>query len=423
MTLDQPFTISAVADNLHRVCVIRWLVIAGCALSLVAAVLAGLQLPVAPIAAILAIMAAYTGLCEWRLRQEWPVTEQEFTLHLLADVAVHSSLLFLSGGPNNPFVYYLLVPLSISAATLPSRYTWAMALACNGSYTALLFWHRPLEIFQVSHHGGAPNLHLLGMWINFLFSTLLITWFVVQMASALRRRERLLDELRDDERQSEQLLAVATLAAGTAHELGTPLATIALLAEDLRSDYGEDPRLRDDLALLQGQVAQCKGILQKLAGAAEPTTSRDLIRPIAALMQDALAHWQLLRPEVSYEYHSGIDLPGPPVGGGIYLEQAVINLLNNAADACPDDIRVRLEQADGRVRLLIDDHGPGIPLELAEQLGKPFITGKGKGLGLGLYLSHATVGRHGGRITLYPGEGGGTRAELLMPIADDAVAR
>ena len=162
-----------------------------------------------------------------RLRQNWLVTKAEYFSQLLLDVAVLTVLLYFSGGSTNPFISYYLVILTVCAATLPWSYTWCMAGVTFAAYSSLLFYYQPLMLpghdMAAMSHGRFFNLHVLGMWLTFLISALLITYFVVKMAQAIRQQEEDLAAQRETTLHDEQLLAVATLAAGTAHELGTPL--------------------------------------------------------------------------------------------------------------------------------------------------------------------------------------------------------
>jgi two-component system sensor histidine kinase RegB len=207
-----------------------------------------------------------------RLSRQVPVTDLEYALQLCADILGLSIFLYFSGGANNPFVSYYLVPLVIAAAVLPRSFTACIALLCTAAYSLLLFRHVPLPLFAPQGHGstGALTVHVVGMWVNFLVSVGLITWFVVNMASALRRQEQGAVEQREDSLRNDQVLAVAGLAAGTAHELGTPLATMSVVIEDLL-DMGGQEEHGEDYRLLAQQLQRCKAILGKLARTAELT--------------------------------------------------------------------------------------------------------------------------------------------------------
>jgi len=174
--------------------------------------------------------------------------------------------------------------------------------------------------------------------------------------------------------------------------------------------------LQDDLSVLQDQVKLCKETLQQLVRAAEAN------RRLAVEMQDvtdwldeALNRWHLMRPEASYRFQRLGQGEVPRMAPPPDLTQALLNLLNNAADACPEGLQVTLDWDAENLTISIRDHGAGVPLAIAEQIGKPFFTTKGKGFGLGLFLSKASVTRAGGSVKLYSHEQGGTLTELRLP--------
>lgn len=410
--------LTASVANLRRLVLIRTLIISGLALALA---YTALQLEALPTYSILlstlAVMATLNILSYWRLQQGWPVTDIEYFGQLLIDIAGLSVLLYHSGGATNPFVSYYLVPLTISAAVLPWRFTWVIAGTSLGAYSLMLFYYLPLPDFSPhQHHQGGLSLHIMGMWFNFAISTALITYFVVKMAAALRKQEQQLNANREDDLRDEQILAVATLAAGTAHELGTPLSTMTLLLDELADEYQGKEALNSDLRVLQQQVQSCKHILQGLVATADTHSQGQQQQVIVTdYIKMILDHWQVLRPQARYQYTQDQTTSPPTLLVDSTLEQAIANLLNNAADASGQALEIKLEWNAQAITLSIRDHGPGIALEIAEQLGKPFFSTKGKGLGLGLFLSHASVARYGGKITLHNHPEGGTLAQLSLP--------
>ncbi|PZP23389.1 MULTISPECIES: ATP-binding protein [Pseudomonas] len=407
--------LSASRQNLWRLILIRVLVLAAQAGSVGFAYATDiLPLPWVELSVTLMISAAFCVLAALRLRAPWPVTELEYAVQLACDMIIHSLLLFYSGGSTNPFVSYYLVPLTIAAAILPWAYSMVLSGLALSCYTVLLIWYEPLHL-NVEHEAMIISLHLFGMWMNFALSAAFITFFVVKMAGALRRQDQLQAERREEGMRDEQLLAVATQAAGAAHELGTPLATMSVLIKELRIEH-KNPLLQEDLAVLQEQVQLCKDTLQQLVRAAE-ADRRQAVQEQTALewLEAVLRRWHLMRPEASYRFQCIGQGAAPRVLPPPDLTQALLNLLNNAADACPDDLDIQLGWDIQWIELSIRDHGAGVPLAIAEQLGKPFFTTKGRGFGLGLFLSQASVTRAGGTVKLYNHEDGGTLTELRLP--------
>jgi len=407
------FMLSASRQNLGRLVLIRILVLTAQAMSVGLAWLSELVvLPWVALGTTLAVSSLICAATALRMRQSWPVTDQEYALHLACDLLIHSVLLYFSEKAGNPFVSYYLVPLTIAAATLPWLYTLLLAALGLASYSVLLFFHHPLQLL-ITLQGEMLD---YGMWLSFALAAVLITFFVARMAEALRYQQQLQAQRQEALLRDQQLLAVAAQAAGAAHELSTPLSTMSVLLKELSQEYQGQPMLQDDLELLQQQVKLCKGTLQNLVRAAEAERRQEVVeQTVREWLEGALQRWHLMRPEATYRYEClgrGTPpslMPPPP------LTQALLNLLNNAADAAPDNLEVRLDWDHQWIRLSIRDHGAGVPLAIAEQLGKPFFTTKGKGFGLGLFLSQASVTRAGGTVKLYNHEDGGTLTELRLP--------
>ena len=404
--------LSATRQNLWRLTFIRTLVLAAQAGSVGFAYLTHLlPLPWLELSVTLVFSMVLCACTALRLRTSLPVTELEYALQLAGDLLIHSVLLYYSGGSTNPFVSYYLVPLTIAAVTLPWVYSLMLSGLALVSYTFLLLRFYPLETFPIARE----NMQIYGMWLSIALAAAVITFFAAKMAEELRRQEQWRAQRREEGLRDQQLLAVATQAAGAAHELGTPLATMSVLIKEMRQDHS-DPALQEDLGVLQDQVKLCKETLQQLVRAAEANRRQDLIhQDVTQWVDEALNRWHLMRPEASYRFQllgkGSVPRLAPPPD----LTQALLNLLNNAADACPDDLQVHLGWDDENIFIRIRDHGPGVPLAIAEQIGKPFFTTKGKGFGLGLFLSKASVTRAGGSVKLYSHEEGGTLTELLLP--------
>ncbi|MEE1869335.1 MULTISPECIES: ATP-binding protein [Pseudomonas] len=404
--------LSATRQNLWRLTFIRILVLAAQAGSVGVAYWTDL-LPLPWLSLVItlglsSLLCAFTAL---RLRLSLPVTELEYAFQLACDLLIHSALLYYSGGSTNPFVSYYLVPLAIAAVTLPWVYSLVLSGIALAAYSLLLVQFYPLETFPMARE----KMQVYGMWLSIALAAAVITFFAAKMAEELRRQEQLRAERREEGLRDEQLLAVATQAAGAAHELGTPLATMSVLIKEMRQDH-HDPLLQEDLAVLQDQVKLCKETLQNLVRAAEANRRMAVeLQDVTAWLDEALNRWHLMRPEASYRFQRLGQGSVPQLAPPPDLTQALLNLLNNAADACPDDLEVRLDWDAQDVLISIRDHGPGVPAAIAESIGKPFFTTKGKGFGLGLFLSKASVTRAGGSVKLYSHEEGGTLTELRLP--------
>lgn len=387
------------------------------ALLLAALYLLGAQMAVWPLVLTLGVTALVNLFTYARLHSPWPVTEPELFSQLCADAVLYGALIYQTGGATNPFIFMLLIPLLISAATLGWRYTTLMALLVVLLYSSLLHYYLPLLQPQSDHsHSLAAliDLHVTGMWLNFLFTTLLITWFIVRMQQIMRRQERRLIRERERHLQNQQLISLASFAAGTAHELGTPLSTMSILLNELEAEH-QEPELLEDIQLLRQQVDACAQRLQAMTRSASEA-GRSEPMPVTEMLDQLLEEWQLMRPQARYRLTLNRKTPPPTLDASPQLRQAITNLLNNAADASEEPLELELDWEPGQIWLRIRDRGPGLPLEQVQTLGHPFVTTKGRGLGIGLFLTATTLAQRDGEVRLYNQPEGGTLTEVRLPV-------
>ncbi|WP_428033965.1 ATP-binding protein [Amphritea sp.] len=375
------------------------------------------------IAFALLAMALLNLLSLLRLNSPLPLTQLEFFFQLIADIAFYVCLLYQMGGVSNPFSALLLIPLIISATSLPRHYTWLTALLVTLSYSLLMHFFIPINLPDTGHQYQAIallDLHLAGMWINFILTAALITWFVVNIRENLQRQELKLNRARESSLRNHQLLSLATMAAGTAHEMGTPLATMRVLLHEMKLDHSDDAELLEDIEILQAQVENCSDRLKHLAESVKQEQKEARALPAEQFFHEIMDRWHLLRPTASFN-PPVINLQGQPaIFSSIPLQQAFINLLNNAADASDQPLQIQLSSDEQQIVFTIHDQGPGIPLEQAESLGSPFITTKGKGLGIGLFLTASALDSYGGEVCLFNHPNGGTLTEVKLPLVKES---
>jgi len=397
-----------------------------------------------PMLGAIGFLVVVNTLTWWRLSLDFPVGNLELFLQLSVDVLVLTVLLYYSGGSTNPFVSIYLLPLVISAATLTRRHTWGMAALTLACYSLLMVWYVPLPgghtqhepvamqgMDHSQHNMSAPhaadttgrslttaspledafNTHILGMWLGFVISAVVVAYFAVEMARAVRIRDAQLTKVREDTLRNERIVALGTQAAGAAHELGTPLSTMSVVIGEMRHD-GVSPEQQDYLNILDDQVKNCKRILDSLLSHAQETSSE---LSLEEFIRNVLDEWQLLRPTVHYRFKVNGIQPSPRLRADPALRSALLNLLNNAADASPDEMDILLRWDDDNIALEIRDHGPGLTSEAAARAGSAFFTTKQEGRGLGLFLANATLERMGGSVRLSNREGGGATTEVIMP--------
>ncbi|MDO1529140.1 ATP-binding protein [Fulvimonas sp. R45] len=387
---------------------------------LVCAWVMGLDLPLPPLLIGIDILAVFAVFAAWRLHQPWPVHEWEAIGHIAFDTLGLSYLLYFTGGASNPFVTLLLVPIALSAATLSVRAILAVAAIAGLAYLALMLRYVPLPLAMQE---DGFSLHVIGMAVNFVVTALLLGFFIHRLARAVRLQQQEVQRVRERALRDEGILAIATQAAGAAHEMNTPLSTMRTLLPEMRREHPEDGPLGEDLALLQDQVERCRTILREMVAFGQAQLSHVPERvTLAAFLHGCLERFQLLRPEAELALDvdvatTGIVLRTPPG-----LRHALLNLLNNAADASAlrDSQVVELQvcRESGWLEFRVRDHGPGFtPTGAPAVLGQ---TGKQAGLGIGLALAEATAERLDGELTARNTDSG-AEMRLRLPLASVAV--
>lgn len=398
---------------------LRYMAVAGQVLTVVF-VLGRLNLPIPakPLLCISAGLLLFNVLSHvWWLgggRRE--VGPRALVLQLLVDLLALTALLYYSGGPANPFVSLYLVPVAMAAIGLDIAPMLGLTVLTAALYTWLMRHHVALPHV----HGSDFQLHVTGMWVNFLLSAGIMVVVLSRFMTIVRDQRRRLSEARERAIRDESLSALGSLAAGTAHELNTPLATMGLLVEDWMSS--EQPPPREDIELLRSQLAHCRDHVRALAemarrGAAGETTLEDADTFVHACVD----RWRLLRPNATAVFRAGA--PQRSVRIDASLPQALINLINNAADAnaaagVDEPVEIFTEAREGWLIVSILDRGAG-PARIA---ARPRRDSEGQGLGIGLMISKAGIERSRGRVRQVQREGGGCVTEVDLPFASAASA-
>jgi two-component system sensor histidine kinase RegB len=368
----------------------------------------------------LAVLVSVAGLLvllnlaatSWRLRQPRPVTDLEVLAQVLVDVGALTALLYLSGGAANPFAGMFLMPLAIAAASLPWTHTAIVALLTAVSYSLLIFLHVPLPVPS----RGAQEFLVLATWVNYLLCAGLIAYLVLTVAGRLREQNRYLAEIKRSTPAHEYLVRVGSLAAGAAHEIKSPLCTMAVLVEEMLQ--GDDhPTLKQNLRIMSDQIEVCRRTLSDLAPEGQDTVGSASSEPADKFVRDLVHRFRILRPGIKLSFRWSGGRPSAMISTERDFGRGIINLLDNAADASPESVEMNCRSSSRELEIWIEDRGPGIPSELEDMTGKTFFTTKGdKGTGIGLMLARVAVARAGGSFKLSPRIGGGTRAEVVLPL-------
>jgi two-component system, sensor histidine kinase RegB len=376
------------------------------------------QLPLTALGAVLALELLVNVWAIALLRSGRPVQERHVTLGVGADLLLFSALLYFSGGPANPFSFLYLIHIALAAVVLPPRTSFllvASALACSLG----LFWaHVPLP-HDHAHHQQQYDWHMRGMWVAFGLAACFIVYFIQRVLRELRTIEEQLLLSRERATRGDAVAALAMLSAGAAHELASPLSTIALASSELLRHLpaGGAGAAREDVELIKSQVERCRAILDQLAseaGQAKGSGFGEL--GWQAILERSLTGFDRARLRIEAPPSDDLRLTGSLSA----VSQALRNLVSNAFDATgtAGAVRLGVAQTGGELSFLVEDDGPGMPQAVLARATEPFFTTKprGQGMGLGLFLAQSVAEQMGGRLELASAPGQGTRARLVLPM-------
>ncbi|MBL0163042.1 MAG: HAMP domain-containing histidine kinase [Xanthomonadales bacterium] len=402
---------------LRTLTMLRWLAVIGQSATIAVVLgLLGVALNAAALWAGVAALVAFNLWAAWRIRRIGEPSHGEVLIHIGVDVAVLAWLIAWSGGVTNPFTSLFLLPIAFASLALPVRWIHAVAAMCCAGYAASVLFGQPLPHIHGMSDGF--DLHLWGMAANFVVSALVLLIFFARMSELLRRREHELSLLRERFTRNEGIVALATHAASVAHELNTPLATMTLMLDDLIEDAsGSD--LREDHATLRALVDVCRDRVRELAAPAEASAGESGSARVD--IETIIARWQLVRPTVKLVRSGKIDASTRVVAAVGHLLQA---LLNNAADAGEAagmaQVDLKLEIHGHSLHGEIRDYGAGFGEAEPFLPSRMFASSKPDGLGVGLALSHATVERLNGELSVQKTDGRGVRVCFELPLANQA---
>ena len=387
----------------------------------------------------ISILNLYTWL---RLHTDEEVTEHEIFSQICMDVLALAYLLYLTGGASNPIVWVFLLPLIITAIMLPQAYAWNMVIITSSIYTMLITYNIPLPIVEphIMHPPDQEltsemilqmhmmndrryfNLHVFGMWFGFVFSAGLVAFFVVGLSKTLRERERNLAEARESALRDERVVSLATLAASAAHDMGTPLATIAIITHELINELPQSQTddARHKLTIIQDQINRCKQALSVMsASSGEMRAESGTVMLVSEYIDEVLNQWRTHKATTKLKLHVSADIDmSAKIIAERTLTHSIINILNNAAEATAEDrgIEFHVHWDKRLLNLKIRDFGAGLPDELINLAGLQPVKSNKQGMGVGLFLTYTTIKRIGGKIQFSNNESGGACVEISLPL-------
>ena len=412
---------------------LRWIAVIGqTAAVLFVHLVLRFPLPLGFCLAVIALSAWLNIFLALRWRSTLRLSDQSTVLLLGYDIVQLAALLYLTGGLENPFAFLFPVPVMVSATTLPPRYTILLAGLALTLATVLARFHLPLP-WEEGETLIMPPLYVAGLWAALLSGIVFSAVYASRIAAESRQMSEALAATEMVLAREQQLSALDGLAAAAAHELGTPLATIALVAKELKREFPGDNPHQEDLDLLLSQADRCREILSRLS---DRTAQADAM--VARLKWTVMLEESadpLRGSDVAIFVHHGVHGTAEPAEPWLLrnpdINYGISNLLENAVDFATTRVDVEARWTADEVSILIRDDGPGFSQEIFDRLGDPFVTtrrgydandddvdlSKHQGMGLGFFIAKTLLERSGASVTLAKrkAEGGGAVVKIAWP--------
>lgn len=399
--------------HLRTLIAVRWVGIAGqLGAVLVTRYLLDYELPLLP---VLATIAASVLLNLWalgRLQRGPTINDRVAALYLAFDIVQLAVLLFLTGGLVNPFVMMLLAPLTVGAAVLRRGLAIMLAFILVCAATALIYSPQVL----LWGREDFPTIFLFGVWMSLVLSTLFIAMYVFSVAAGTAQIASALQEAQLALARTQKVAAVGALAAAAAHELGSPLSTIAVVAKELAHDLPVGSPQAEDAALLVSQVDRCRTILADLSQ--RPDRSREADNrfntlELLTLLGVVAEPYRNDRVRLEITRAAESEAPEPVIRPQPELMHGLANLVQNAVQFATSTVTLRAAWRLGWLEISVEDDGPGLPPELLERIGEPYIStreGQAGHMGLGIFIAMNLLEKTGGTLHYANLSQGGTAA-------------
>jgi two-component system sensor histidine kinase RegB len=416
-------------DTLVR---LRWLAVAGQAAAVIVVGFGlGFRLPIVLCFALIALSAIVNLVLRIRYPASLRLANTPAAILLGYDVLQLGGLLYLTGGLQNPFSILLLVPVIVSATTLAPRPTVILGVMVVAFATLLGFQHWPLP-WYANQEFPLPLVYVVGVWVALVSACIFTGVYAFRVAEEARQLARALNATEMVLAREQHLYALDGLAAAAAHELGTPLATIALVAKELEREIPPGSPHAEDVALLRSQSQRCRDILAKLTSLSGQTDQHLSRQPLSHLIEEVVAPYRGFATRIVVSPKKGSD-PEPVGRHNPAVVQGLANLVENAVDFARDEVTVGTEWDKDRVAVTIMDDGPGFAPGIMDRIGEPYLTTRlpsdaepvdreAGGLGLGVFIAKTLLERSGARLSLAnreaPDSGAMVRVEWPRPLMD-----
>ncbi len=419
--------------RLRTLILIRWIAVGGqiTTILFVYAVM-GYDLPLAPVLAVVGVSALLNIVLDIRYPSSKRLSDKEAALYLAYDTLQLAVLLYFTGGLHNPFSFLMLGAALISAPVLSVRMTFMLGALIVTCVTGLGIFHLPLPWTGGVH--SLSHIYVFGIWTSITLAMVFFSINVLRVAEEGRRMSDALTETQMALAREQRLSAVGGLAAATAHELGTPLGTIALVAKELARDLPEEGAHAEDLKLLISQSERCRDILAKLTLSPEDGYGPSISHvPLVTLVELAVNPHRREGIDIVIDHASvltgkdrqGVDedesraIPQPVVPHRLEIIYGLENLIENAVDFARERVSVKVGWSESEVVIEIVDDGPGFARNILGALGEPYVSTRREsgGMGLGAFIAKTLLERTGAEIEFGNRKVGGARIVVTWPRA------
>jgi len=411
-------------SNMQQLIQLRWIAVIGQITTMATVTVGfGVALPLPAMLGVLSCLIAFNMFSQERWQDPRPVDNRQLFLALLVDVFSLTLQLYLSGGLTNPFVFLYLLQIILSAVLLPAWSTWTIVGIVSLCLVIMGAFAKPLAI-PFDYERGLASLYIQGILISVAVNAALLVIFLVRINRNQRAGDAQLADLRQRAAEEEHIVRMGLLASGAAHELGTPLATLAVIVGDWSHmpEFSKNPELLAEIGEMQTQLKRCKAIVSGILLSAGEARGESSVKTTIKVFLDQLAEeWRAIRTIQTFVYENRIEHDVAVVSDSA-LKQMIWNVLDNALEASPHWLRLEATLEGDALALVVTDDGAGFAPGMLEQFGKPYQSTKGRvGGGLGLFLVVNVARTLGGSVSPSNRAQGGAMVRLNLPLSSIAL--
>ncbi len=329
-------------------------------------------------------------------------------LQLIIDLMAFTSVLYLTGGSANPFIIFFILQLIVASIILEQKLLWSFVFIVISCYSLLYFYNIPINYMDHYHIENYFKFHLKGSWLSFCSFSIIVAYIVVKLNNTIKMQDKEINK-------NDQIVELGTMAVSAAHEISTPLSTIAILINDLQQDLVHDKSISQTLDIIKGQIDNCKLVLSSM----RESTSRPKRKIMSIYIKQIISKMVAIDPKLTVCVNIDESLERIDITTDQIIERIIIAPLVNAMQAAKTrvDIDVSFDMMSKNIKITIEDDGDGLSLDAIKSKGKVFFTTKSDGNGLGIFLTQSMIARLDGSFSLNNrANNPGCRAEMIFSL-------